>query len=110
MPLAGITHCQSCRNRIKTCPVEGRGLPVGLFEDARFEDVTIDLPEQFTLTILSDGILEVLPQSSHKEKEQYMLSVIRDGATSVPALTKKLGLDAMREAPDDVALLVLARN
>ena len=93
-----------------TCSIEGRGLPVGLFEDASFEDVTIDLPEQFTLTILSDGILEVLPQSSLEEKEHYMLSVIRDGANSVPALTKKLGLDAMREAPDDVALLVLARN
>ncbi|MET4693637.1 response regulator [Endozoicomonas lisbonensis] len=94
----------------KTYSIEGRGLPVGLFEDARFEDVTIDLPEQFTLTILSDGILEVLPQSSLEEKEQYLLSVIRDGANSVPALTKKLGLDAMREAPDDIALLVLARN
>lgn len=90
--------------------IEGRGLPVGLFDDATFEDVTISLPEQFTLTILSDGILEVLPQTSLEEKEQYMLSVIKDGANSVPALTKTLGLGAMREAPDDIALLVVARN
>ena len=90
--------------------IEGRGLPVGLFEDATFEDVTIDLPEKFTLTILSDGILELLPQQTLQEKEDYLLSVIREGADTVSALTKKLGLDNMEEAPDDVALLVLAQN
>ena len=94
----------------ETRTIEGRGLPVGLFEDASFEDVTISLPEQFTLTILSDGILEVLPQNSLKEKEEFMLSVIRDGANNVSSLTKKLGLGKTHEAPDDVALLVLARN
>ncbi|MGB1271998.1 MAG: response regulator, partial [Endozoicomonas sp.] len=73
--------------------VEGKGLPVGLFEDAVFEDVTIDLPPQFTLTILSDGILEVLPQKSLQEKEQHLLSVIREGADTVSALAEKLGLN-----------------
>ena len=71
-----------------TRTIEGRGLPVGLFEDATFEDVTISLPEQFTLTILSDGILELLPHASLKEKEQYLLSVIREGANNVSSLTK----------------------
>ncbi|WP_062269008.1 SpoIIE family protein phosphatase [Endozoicomonas arenosclerae] len=90
--------------------IEGRGLPVGLFEDATFEDVTIDLPEQFTLTILSDGILEVLPQQTLQEKEDYLLSVIKEGAVTVSALTEKLGLKTIKAAPDDVAMLILARN
>ncbi|WP_422133084.1 response regulator [Endozoicomonas sp. ALD040] len=90
--------------------IEGRGLPVGLFEDATFEDVTIDLPEQFTLTILSDGILEVLPQQTLQEKEDYLLSVIKEGAVTVSALTEKLGLETMKAIPDDVALLILARD
>ena len=64
----------------------------------------------FSLTILSDGILEVLPQKSLKEKEDYLLSVIREGADTVPALTDKLGLNDIQEAPDDIAMLILARS
>lgn len=90
--------------------IEGKGLPVGLFEDAQYQDVTIDLPEEFNLTILSDGILEVLPHQSLQEKEDYLLSVIREGANTVPSLITHLGLDKVEEAPDDIALLVLARN
>ncbi len=90
--------------------LEGKGLPVGLFDDATFKDMTIDLPEQFTLTILSDGILEVLPFKSLQEKEDYLLSVIREGADTVSALTSRLGLDTITDAPDDIAILILDRN
>ena len=90
--------------------LEGKGLPVGLFEDAVYEDAIIDLPQQFSLTILSDGILEVLPQKSLQEKEDYLLSVIQEGPTTIEALTEKLGLNAIQEAPDDIAVLILARN
>ena len=48
--------------------LEGKGLPVGLFDEATFEDVTIDLPSKFTLTVFSDGILEVLPQENLRKK------------------------------------------
>lgn len=90
--------------------LEGKGLPVGLFEDATFEDVTIDLPDTFTLTVLSDGILEVLPDKSLQDKENHLLSVIREGANTVSSLSSKLGLDNITDAPDDIALLILARN
>ncbi|WP_252179243.1 SpoIIE family protein phosphatase [Endozoicomonas sp. 4G] len=93
----------------KTRCIQGRGLPVGLFENATFKDVTIDLPEQFTLTILSDGILELLPQKTLQEKEDYLLSVIKEGAVTVSALTEKLGLNT-EAAPDDVAILILKRD
>ncbi|WP_257294170.1 SpoIIE family protein phosphatase [Endozoicomonas sp. YOMI1] len=89
--------------------LEGKGLPVGLFEDAVYEDVIIDLPRQFSLTILSDGILEVLPQKSLKEKEAYLLSVIGEGADTIATLTERLGLNDIQEAPDDIAMLILAR-
>ncbi|WP_257263707.1 SpoIIE family protein phosphatase [Endozoicomonas sp. ONNA2] len=89
--------------------LEGKGLPVGLFEDALYEDAIIDLPRQFSLTILSDGILEVLPQKSLKEKEAYLLSVIGEGADTVDTLTHRLGLNDIQEAPDDIAMLILSR-
>ena len=93
-----------------TAFIEGKGLPVGLFEDAHYKDVTIDLPEKFSLTILSDGILEVLPHESLQEKEDYLLSVIKEEAGTVSAIKNHLDLDKIEDAPDDIALLVLARN
>ena len=87
--------------------LEERGLPVGLFADASFTDVTIDLSEPFTLTIFSDGILEVLPQDSLKEKEQYLLSVIDETAGSAEMVMSRLNVQSLHEAPDDIALLVL---
>lgn len=87
--------------------IEGQGLPVGLFEDAEFVDVTIDLSGPFTLTIFSDGILEVLPQETLKEKEQYLLSVIDEKAGSAETVMSRLAVQDLHEAPDDIALLVL---
>ena len=87
--------------------IKGQGLPVGLFEDAEFVDVTIDLSGPFTLTIFSDGILEALPQETLKEKEQYLLSVIDEKADSVETVMSRLAVQDLHEAPDDIALLVL---
>ncbi|MCG8533061.1 MAG: SpoIIE family protein phosphatase [Desulfovibrionales bacterium] len=88
--------------------IEGNGLPVGLFDQAEFEDVTIDLSGAFTLTIFSDGILEVLPQSSLKEKEQYLLSAMSVDADTADKVMSRLELQSIDEAPDDIAVLVLA--
>ena len=59
--------------------LEGKGLPVGLFEDAVYEDAIIDLPQQFSLTILSDGILEVLPRKACKRKKTICYRLSRKG-------------------------------
>ncbi|MCL6272103.1 SpoIIE family protein phosphatase [Sansalvadorimonas sp. 2012CJ34-2] len=88
--------------------LEGKGLPVGLFDNPEFEDVTIDLSGPFTLTIFSDGILEVLPQDSLKEKEQYLLSAINEDADTVDKIMTRLDVQTMHEAPDDIAVMVLA--
>ncbi|RDH44818.1 response regulator [Zooshikella ganghwensis] len=90
--------------------LEGHGLPVGLFDDATYANTVMDLPMQFSLTIFSDGIIEVLPQERLKDKEAYLLSIISEGASTVGAIVQALGLDKMQDAPDDIALLVLARN
>ncbi len=49
--------------------LEGRGLPVGLFVEAEYNDLELELPEAFSLTLLSDGILDLLPGDTLKDKE-----------------------------------------
>ncbi len=48
---------------------QGRGLPVGLFNEATYEDHVLELPPTFSLTLMSEGILTLLPEPTLKEKE-----------------------------------------
>ncbi|SEP82287.1 Serine phosphatase RsbU, regulator of sigma subunit [Pseudomonas sp. NFACC02] len=90
--------------------LEGRGLPVGLFNEATYADHVLDLPESFSLTLLSDGILDLLPGDTLKEKEANLPELVKSAGGSLDGLRRKFGLATLGEMPDDIALLVLSRN
>ena len=90
--------------------LEGRGLPVGLFADASYQDHELQLPEAFSLTLLSDGILDLLSGDTLKEKEAQLPELISAAGGSLDGLRKAFGLANLGEMPDDIALLVLSRN
>lgn len=90
--------------------LEGRGLPVGLFPEASYSDYSIALPEAFSLTLLSDGILDLLPGDSLKAKEDGLPDLIHRARGSLSGLSKVLGLQQVQDMPDDIALLVLSRG
>ncbi|MDP2227842.1 MAG: response regulator [Moraxellaceae bacterium] len=88
----------------------GRGLPVGIFSDATFEDTVVDLAPRFSLVAMSDGVLEVLPEGSMEAKEAHLLAVVGAAPRDADALASALALDGDMEVPDDIALLVINRN
>jgi serine phosphatase RsbU (regulator of sigma subunit) len=90
--------------------LEGRGLPVGLFNEATYQDHVLDLPEAFSLTLLSDGILDLLPGDTLKEKEAVLPQMVKTAGGSLDGLRQIFGLATLGEMPDDIALLVLSRN
>jgi len=90
--------------------LEGRGLPVGLFDEASYEDHELPLPEAFSLTLLSDGILDLLPGETLKEKEAILPRMVVEAGGTLDGLRQVLGLAALSDMPDDIALLVLSRN
>lgn len=90
--------------------LEGRGLPVGLFEEAEYGDLVMHLPEAFSLTLLSDGILDLLPGATLKEKELALPQLVSQAGGTLNGLRQVLGLANLGEMPDDIALLVLSRN
>jgi serine phosphatase RsbU (regulator of sigma subunit) len=85
----------------------GKGMPVGLFDGAVYEDRMHALPERYVLAVFSDGVLELLSGRTLAEKESALLSLVGGGACDVEALGRALHLEAGRELPDDVALLVI---
>lgn len=90
--------------------LEGKGLPVGLFVEATYDNYEIDLPESFSLTLLSDGILDLLPGDTLKEKEAGLPGLVTDAGGSLEGLQRVLGLADLEDMPDDIAVLVLSRN
>lgn len=88
----------------------GKGLPVGLFQEATYNDHQMDLPERFSLTLFSDGIFDLLPGDNLKEKERSLPDYVRRAGGTLAGLSEALDLASVTEMPDDIALLVLSRN
>ncbi|MDF9620038.1 SpoIIE family protein phosphatase [Pseudomonas entomophila] len=90
--------------------LEGRGLPVGLFDEASYQDQELELPAQFSLTLMSDGILDLLPGGTLKDKEASLPEIVKEAGGSLEGLRQRFELATLGEMPDDIALLVLSRN
>ncbi|MDR6676470.1 two-component system response regulator RssB [Pseudomonas oryzihabitans] len=90
--------------------LEGKGLPVGLFQEATYNDYQMALPERFSLTLFSDGIFDLLPGDNLKEKENSLPDYVRRAGGTLAGLSEALDLVSVSEMPDDIALLVLSRN
>lgn len=90
--------------------LEGKGRPVGLFEETDYEEYSIDLPKSFNLTMFSDGILEIMPEGTLEEKEASLLAAFNDSLMSLEDITAKLSLDGIQDAPDDIAVMTVAKG
>ena len=90
-------------------PLTGSGLPVGLFKDASFEEMEIGLDEDYSLVVLSDGVLEVLNQDTLEKKEAFLLEKVAQGNHTIASLMDALHLSEVSDLPDDIALLVVSK-
>ncbi|WP_029615328.1 two-component system response regulator RssB [Pseudomonas putida] len=104
LPLPVLYTPEHCRY------LEGRGLPVGLFDEATYQDLVVELPPQFSLSLMSDGILDLLPGDTLKDKEAALPEIVKAAGGSLDGLRQRFGLATLGEVPDDIALLVLSRN
>jgi|TARA_B110001454_G_scaffold27921_1_gene27276 serine phosphatase RsbU (regulator of sigma subunit) len=89
--------------------LEGRGMPIGLFRDAQYQDYSMQLPNEFTLSMFSDGVLELLTLPSLAEKEKYLLDLIEKEAGKHESIVRALAIDSDAVVPDDVALMTIVR-
>lgn len=77
--------------------LEGRGLPVGLFDDATYDDRVMELPPSFSLSLFSDGILDVLPGATLKEKEASLPEQVAAAGGTLDGLRQVFGLANLAE-------------
>lgn len=93
----------------ETCFMEGRGLPVGLFDGAKYDDHYFDLADNFSITLFSDGILEVMSHEHLADKEAYLLKMVKKGDNTPTRIIKDLKLDELDHIPDDISVLTVQR-
>lgn len=88
--------------------LKGKGKPVGLFPTGDWAVRELDLPEKFILIAFSDGILEILPQETLAEQEDYLLEKLAKCQPDIDAVLPCLGIDVPEELPDDIAIFMIA--
>lgn len=90
--------------------LKGKGFPVGLFEEATYQDISLPLPDTFSLVLCSDGIFDLLPGETLKAREAALPEQVRASGGRLSGLQQVFGLATLVDMPDDIALLVLSRN
>jgi len=86
--------------------IEDTGNAIGLFSFAQYHQKEIKLPEEFMLSIFSDGILDVLPFESIDSKVDFLTKL----NSSEKIFDYFLKLDNSKELPDDIAVLIINKN
>lgn len=90
--------------------VEGAGMPVGIVPETDYAEQTLQLPEQFRLTLFTDGILELLPQKDLVDKEAELLQRCNANDRDLDSLVAVMGLDSVEAAPDDIAMFTITHK
>ncbi|WP_373186137.1 PP2C family protein-serine/threonine phosphatase [Halopseudomonas sp.] len=90
--------------------LQGKGRPVGLFDDAVYENHKITLPDAFSLILCSDGVLDCIEGATLRNKEAQLPGLVEQCNGSMKALLGSFGLQPGKVMPDDISLMVLSRN
>lgn len=93
-----------------TSYLEGKGKPVGLFDDNQWQVNHARLPDSCSLVLFSDGILEVVEGNNLLEKEESLLQLLSDTNGSVDEVCRRIESLNITNAPDDIALLSISRG
>ena len=92
------------------------GQPLGLYREPLYQVHHVDLPENYSIVMFSDGVFEILPQRTLEAKEEHLLSVVKcqqsgeNLAGMVNGLVDDLGVLSASAIPDDIAVFTVASS
>lgn len=89
--------------------LEGQGMAVGLFAEAKFKTYECELPNDFRLLLFSDGILEMMNKDNIDQEEQLKTLVERSQGR-LRTLTEHFNLEQDVEILDDITMVAIARG
>ncbi len=90
--------------------LEFGSLPLGIYQSPGYHSKSLDLPDEYTIVMFSDGVLETMDQPTIKDKEERLQLLVKSGSRDVDSLAKELGIDGARNAPDDIAIFTITSS
>ena len=90
--------------------LEQPGVPVGMMPKTQYEQHRILLGASTCLSVFSDGVLGVLPQSTLSAKLAYLREFFGKPDISIERARETLHLNDESPLPDDVAILIVRRG
>lgn len=84
--------------------VKKSSFPVGLLPEAEYFEESIPF-DKASLTLCSDGILEVLPQPTLSEKEKRIIEVVEQSEGKFQLIREAFNLKNLHNIPDDIAVM-----
>jgi phosphoserine phosphatase RsbU/P len=90
--------------------LERPGVPVGMMAHSRYQEHRVSLTDSMSLSVFSDGVLEVLSQSTLDAKLEYLRGLFGKPNVTVEQAKQELHLDGHSSLPDDVAILIIQRG
>ncbi len=84
----------------------GKGMPIGLFPDAAYQEYTCAFSQQARLCVASDGVLELLSGQGLEARQQEWHRLVEKTRGEITALRSQLPPESGRW-PDDVTLMTL---
>ncbi|NKB31688.1 MAG: SpoIIE family protein phosphatase [Pseudomonadales bacterium] len=85
--------------------LEARTFPIGVKQDTEYEEITIDLSGNFSISLFSDGVLELIDLPSLEDKDKAICDIVAKNKGNFEGVYEALDLDKVKDAPDDVAFL-----
>ena len=82
---------------------------LGLFADARFSRREVSLEATRRMLLVSDGVLELLPEPPGQQKLDRLITTLQH-SSGIDALVRGFGIDPEAHRRDDVTLLLLERT
>jgi hypothetical protein len=76
----------------------------------RYDEHSVKLSPSMSLAVFSDGLLEVLPQPTVKEKLDFLRGCFGRLDVTIEQVQNELHFGAGATLPDDVALLIIQRG
>jgi serine phosphatase RsbU (regulator of sigma subunit) len=90
--------------------LEQPGVPVGMMAHSRYLEHRVPLTDSMSLSVFSDGVLEVLSQATLDAKLEYLRGLFGKPNVTVEQAKQELHLDGHSSLPDDVAILIIQRG
>ena len=87
-----------------------KSIPVGLFENSVYSNLVIDLPEEFSFMIFSDGALEILPEENIVKQLELLEELNRTANGDINNVVRSLKLDTLESLLDDVTMMLITRR